>query len=39
LYSFGPEPIDNTPDEFAAYINAEFIKWAKVVKAAGLRAE
>ncbi|MDB5810389.1 MAG: hypothetical protein JWN94_2511 [Betaproteobacteria bacterium] len=39
LYSFGAEAIDNTPDEFAAYINSEFIKWAKVVTAAGLRAE
>ena len=39
LYSFGAEPIDNTPEEFAAYINSEFIKWAKVVRAAGMRAE
>ena len=39
LYSFGAEAIDNTPEEFAAYINAEFLKWAKVIKAAGLRAE
>jgi len=39
LYSFGAEPIDNTPEEFAAYINSEFIKWAKVVKAAGLRVD
>ena len=39
LYSFGAEAIDNTPDEFAAYINSEFVKWAKVVKNAGLRAE
>jgi len=39
LYSFGAEAIDNTPEEFAAYISAEFVKWAKVVKAAGLRAE
>jgi len=39
LYSFGAEPIDNTPAEFAAYIDGEVAKWAKVVKAAGLRAE
>ena len=39
LYSFGAEPIDNTPAEFAAYINVEVAKWAKVVKAAGLRIE
>ncbi len=36
LYSFGAEPIDNTPEEFAAYINSEFVKWAKVVRSAGL---
>lgn len=39
LYSFGAEHIDNTPAEFAAYIDGEVAKWAKVVKAAGLRAE
>ena len=30
FYSFGAEPIDNTPEEFAAYMNSEYIKWAKV---------
>ncbi|HTE13934.1 MAG TPA: tripartite tricarboxylate transporter substrate-binding protein, partial [Burkholderiales bacterium] len=39
LYSFGAEPIDNTPAEFAAYINSEIAKWAKVVKRAGIRAD
>ncbi len=39
LYSFGAEPIDNTPEQFATYINAEFVKWAKVVKSAGLKAD
>jgi tripartite-type tricarboxylate transporter receptor subunit TctC len=39
LYSFGAEPIDNTPEEFAAYINSEFNKWARVVKSAGLQAD
>jgi tripartite-type tricarboxylate transporter receptor subunit TctC len=39
LYSFGAEPIDNTPAEFAAYINSEIVKWAKVVKGAGIRVE
>ena len=39
LYSIGAEPMDNTPEEFAAYINAEMTKWAKVVKTAGLRAD
>jgi tripartite-type tricarboxylate transporter receptor subunit TctC len=39
LYSIGAEPMSNTPDEFAAYIRSEMAKWAKVVKAAGIRAE
>ena len=39
LYSFGAEPIDNTPAESAAYIDVEIAKWAKVVKAAGPRIE
>ena len=39
LYSFGAQPIDNTPAEFAAYINAEIAKWARVVKSAGIRVD
>ncbi len=39
LYTIGAEPMDNTPDEFAAYITAEMAKWSKVVKTAGIRVE
>jgi len=39
LYAFGAEPIDNMPAEFAAYINSEIAKWAKEVKAAGIRVD
>lgn len=39
LYSIGAEPMNNTPEEFAAYINAEMVKWSKVIKAAGIRVE
>ena len=39
LYSIGAEPMNGTPEEFTAYINAEMAKWSKVVKNAGLRAE
>ena len=39
LFSIGAEPMDNTPEEFGAYIRAEMEKWAKVVKAAGIRAD
>jgi tripartite-type tricarboxylate transporter receptor subunit TctC len=39
LYSIGAEPMSNTPEEFAAYINAEMVKWSKVIKAAGIRVD
>jgi tripartite-type tricarboxylate transporter receptor subunit TctC len=39
LYSIGAEPMTNTPEEFAAYVRIEMAKWAKVVKAAGIREE
>jgi tripartite-type tricarboxylate transporter receptor subunit TctC len=39
LYSIGAEPMSNTPEEFAAYINAEMAKWSKVIKAAGIRID
>jgi tripartite-type tricarboxylate transporter receptor subunit TctC len=39
LYSIGAEPMDNTPEEFQAYINSEMAKWSKVVKTANLRAD
>jgi tripartite-type tricarboxylate transporter receptor subunit TctC len=32
-------PVANTPDEFAAVIKAEAARWAKVIRAANLRAE
>ncbi len=39
LYSIGAEPMAETPEAFAAYIQSEMVKWAKVVKAAGIRVE
>ena len=39
LDAAGFESIGNTPDQFAAYIRSEIDKWAKVVKASGVRAE
>jgi tripartite-type tricarboxylate transporter receptor subunit TctC len=35
----GLEPVVTTPDEFAQRIRAETAVWAKVIKAAGIRAE
>ncbi|HTE16050.1 MAG TPA: tripartite tricarboxylate transporter substrate binding protein [Burkholderiales bacterium] len=40
LASFGLEAAPpNTPEEFTAYLRAEIIKWAKVVKTSGARAD
>lgn len=39
LVKLGFEPVGNTPQEFAAYIRAEIAKWAKVIKASGIRAD
>lgn len=35
----GIEPIGSTPEALSTYINKEIIKWTKVVKSAGLKAE
>jgi tripartite-type tricarboxylate transporter receptor subunit TctC len=39
LEGVGFELVGSTPDEFAAYIRSEIAKWAKVVKASGVRLE
>ena len=39
LFSIGAEPLSQTPEAFGAFIDAEVGKWAKVVKAAGIRIE
>ena len=35
----GAQPVGNTPAEFAKINSAEVAKWAKVIKAAGIKAE
>lgn len=35
----GLAPVGNTPEEFAAYLNSQIIKWAKVIKQSGARAD
>jgi tripartite-type tricarboxylate transporter receptor subunit TctC len=35
----GAEPVGGTPEEFAAYIKSETLKWAKVVRESGAKAE
>jgi tripartite-type tricarboxylate transporter receptor subunit TctC len=39
LLDSGIEAISNTPEQFAAYIQAETKKWAKVVKDANVKVE
>jgi tripartite-type tricarboxylate transporter receptor subunit TctC len=39
LENLGFDIVASAPDVFAAYIKTEFVKWAKVVKASGARAE
>ena len=39
LSAQGGEPITNTPEEFGAFIKTEILKWAKVVKDSGARAD
>ena len=39
LQQSGVEPIGSTPTELAAHIRSELPKWAKVIKAAGLRLD
>jgi tripartite-type tricarboxylate transporter receptor subunit TctC len=38
LAEVGMAAVGNTPEEFAAALKAEFPQWAKVIKAAGLKA-
>jgi len=37
--AMGADPVGNSPEQFAAFLKAEMTKWAKLVKATGIRAE
>jgi tripartite-type tricarboxylate transporter receptor subunit TctC len=39
LMAQGANPIGNTPDEFAAYIQKESRKWAQIVKTSGAKVD
>jgi len=39
ILAMGGLTLGNSPEEFAAFVTAEFAKWAKLVKAAGIRPE
>jgi tripartite-type tricarboxylate transporter receptor subunit TctC len=37
--TLGAEPLQSTPAEFAAFLKADVVKWAKVVRAAGVKID
>jgi tripartite-type tricarboxylate transporter receptor subunit TctC len=39
LVQMGIEPVGNTPDQLAQFLNDEIAKWAKVINTAGVKAE
>jgi tripartite-type tricarboxylate transporter receptor subunit TctC len=39
LTSQGADPVGNTPEQFTAFVQDEIVKWAKVIKAAGIKGE
>ena len=39
LLGLGADPVGNTPQVFAAFIQSEHGKWARVIRQAGIRAE
>ena len=39
LTGLGASGVGNTPEQYAAFIQSEIDKWAKVIKAAGIKAQ
>jgi tripartite-type tricarboxylate transporter receptor subunit TctC len=39
LASLGADPLTSTPEEFSTYLRSEIDKWAKVVKASGMKVD
>jgi tripartite-type tricarboxylate transporter receptor subunit TctC len=39
LQGLGADPVGSTPEQYTAFIHSEIAKWAKVIKAAGIRGE
>jgi tripartite-type tricarboxylate transporter receptor subunit TctC len=39
LATLGYEPVGNTPDECASQFKTDMAKWAKVIRAAGIKAQ
>jgi tripartite-type tricarboxylate transporter receptor subunit TctC len=39
ILSQASEPVGNRPEEYAAFIGAEIVKWRAVIKQANIKAE
>jgi len=39
MAELGADPVNDTPEQFAAFIRAEIVKWAKVIKDSGATAD
>jgi tripartite-type tricarboxylate transporter receptor subunit TctC len=39
LQDLGADPVGNTPEQYTAFMQNEITKWAKVIKAAGIKGE
>jgi tripartite-type tricarboxylate transporter receptor subunit TctC len=39
LQTLGADPVGNTPEQYAAFMQNEITKWGKVIKAAGIKGE
>ena len=39
LQGLGADPVGNTPEQYTAFMQNEITKWAKVIKAAGIKGE
>ena len=39
MLAAGLEPVGDPPEQFAAYVRTEVVKWAKVIQQAGIRID
>jgi tripartite-type tricarboxylate transporter receptor subunit TctC len=39
LAALGAEPAADTPEEFAAFLNADMVRWGKIIHEKGIRSD